>query len=316
VARVLVLGAGSIGSRHARELHAAGAEVDVTDPDRSRCAAVGVGRIVPFGLDRLDGYDGIVVASPTTFHAEQARAALGTAAAVLVEKPLATGGRELDELVLMGRGRLMVGYNLRLHEPIHRLVDLVRAGRVGPVSAVRLWFGSWLPDWRPTVDYRQTYSARAALGGGILFDAIHELDLLVWLLGTGRYDVVGAIVDRLGPLEIDVEDTVKAVIRHQSGVVAELSLDYLSRRYRRGVEVIGERATVRFDWARSVLEVEDRDGVDAQVFSQPVAASYARQAARFLAFVAGSEVPPVDGETGAASVRLAESIRASGGQAG
>ncbi len=312
-ARILVLGAGSIGSRHARELSSAGADVDVADPDPSRSAGVGVGRTVPFDLSRLDGYDGIVVASPTSFHEEQARAALvGSGASVLVEKPLATGGDGLDELVAMGKGRLMVGYNLRLHQPIRRLVDLVHAGRAGDVSAVRLWFGSWLPDWRPTVDYRLTYSAQSALGGGILFDAIHELDMLVWLLGVGPYDVVGSVVDRLGPLEIDVEDTVKAVLRHPSGVVAEVSLDYLSRRYRRGIEVIGDRATVRLDWARSVLEIEDGDGIEVHAAEEPVAASYAHQAARFLAFVTGDAEPPVDGATAAASVVLAEAIRASG----
>jgi predicted dehydrogenase len=310
--RILVLGAGSIGSRHARELCSVGADVDVADPDPSRSSAVGVGRAVPFDLDRLDGYDGIVVASPTTFHAEQARAALATGAWVLVEKPLATASDGLDELVSAGKGRLMVGYNLRLHEPIRRLVDLVHGGRAGRVSAVRVWFGSWLPDWRPGVDYRTTYSARADLGGGVLFDAIHELDILVWLLGVEPFDVVGAVVDRLGPLEIDVEDTVKAVLRHSSGVVAEVALDYLSRRYRRGIEVVGDAATVRLDWARSVLEVEDGGGIEVQAATEPVAASYALQAARFLAFVAGDAEPPVDGETAAASVRLAEAIRRAG----
>jgi predicted dehydrogenase len=315
VASVLVLGAGSIGSRHARELHAAGAEVDVADPDRARseaAAAAAGGRSVPFDLDHLDGYDGIVVASPTTFHAQQARAALDAGATVLVEKPLVDDLDDLDELVTMGKGRLMVGYNLRLHDPVRRLVDMVHEGRAGRVSAVRLWFGSWLPDWRPSVDYRQTYSARADLGGGILSDAIHELDLLVWLLGSGPYDVLGAFVGRVGPLEIDVEDTVKALLRHHSGAVAEVSLDYLSRRYRRGIEVIGDRATVRLDWARAVLEVEDANGVEVHAADEPVADSYARQAERFLAFVAGKADPPVDGETGAASVRLAQSIRAAG----
>lgn len=305
---VLVLGAGSAGARHARLLADAGADVTVSDPDRARAEATG-SATVPFDLDHLDGFDGIVVASPSSVHLDQARAALATGARVLVEKPLAPSTDGLDELVAAAGDRLMVGYNLRLHEPVQRVAALVGDGSVGTVSAVRLWFGAWLPDWRPDVDYRTTYSARADLGGGILLDAIHELDLLVWLAGDDAFTVVGAVVARLGPLEIDVEDTVKALLRHDSGLVADVSLDYLSRRYRRGIEVIGDRATVRLDWARQVTEVEDSAGLTSEAASAPVQTSYQRQAERFLAFVTDGTPPPVDGAEGARSVRLADAIR-------
>jgi len=305
--RVLVLGAGSAGARHARLLAGAGASVVVTDPQADRAAGLGL-ETMTFDLNRLDGFDGIVVASPSVAHAEQTLAALASGARVLVEKPLATKSADLDAILQSSDGRVMVGYNLRLHEPVERFVGLVDEGVAGRLSAVRLWFGSWLPDWRPEVDYRQTYSARADLGGGILDDAIHELDLLVWLLGTD-ISVAGAVVDRLGPLDIDVEDTVKAVLRGADGVAAEVSLDYLSRRYRRGMEAIGDRATVRLDWARSALEVETADELRTETVDAPVALSYQRQAERFLAFVAGDAAPPVDAVTGAASVRLAAAIR-------
>jgi predicted dehydrogenase len=304
----LVLGAGSAGARHARLLAAAGADVTVTDPDGQRAAATGLAT-VPFDLDALGSPDGIVIASPSVVHAEQALAALATGARVLVEKPLTAASDDVDDVVAAADGRVMVGYNLRLHEPLERVAALVADGRAGAVSSYRLWFGSWLPDWRPAVDYRTTYSARADLGGGVLMDAIHELDLLLWLAGDDRLTVRGAVVDRLGPLEIDVEDTVKALLQHADGAVAELSLDYLSRRYRRGVEVVGAEATIRLDWARQVLEVEDADGVAAETATTPVLDSYVRQAERFLAFVRDGTAPPVDAAEGARSVRMAAAIR-------
>ncbi|MCU1448126.1 MAG: putative dehydrogenase [Acidimicrobiales bacterium] len=307
-ARVLVLGAGSAGARHAATLTRAGASVAVSDPDESRAKAIAADA-VPFDLDRLDGYDGIVVASPSVFHGEQALAALATSAHVLVEKPLSTSTEALDDLVRLGEGRVMVGFNLRLHAPVQRVIALLADGVGGRLAAVRVWFGHWLPDWRPSVDYRTTYSAQAALGGGILDDASHELDLLVWLLGE-QLDVVGAVVDRRGPLEMDVEDTVMALLRGSDGTVAELSLDYLSRRYRRGIEAIGDRATVRLDWARGVIEVESGSDVETEPAGTSVAESYERQAERFLAFLAGSADAPVGPAAGAASVRLAERIRA------
>ena len=305
---VLVLGAGSAGQRHARLLAEAGATVTITDPDSERAARSGL-PTVPFDLDHIGGYDGIVVASPNVFHPEQTLAALETGAHVLVEKPLGTEATLLDAVVAGAHDRLMVGYNLRFHEPVARINGIVRGGQLGRVHLANVWFGSWLPDWRPAVDYRTTYSARRDLGGGVLMDAIHELDLLLWLFGDDRFEVEGAVVDRVGPLEIDVEDTVSAVLRHRTGAVVNLSLDYLSRRYRRGVEVIGADATARLDWARGVIEIEDAKGVESLPADTPVAESYRRQAEHYLRFVAGNGAPPVDAAEGVRSVRLAEAIR-------
>jgi predicted dehydrogenase len=101
-----------------------------------------------------------------------------------------------------------------------------------------------------------------------------------------------------------------AVLRDPAGPVAQLSLDYLSRRYRRGIEVVGTDATVRLDWARQVIELEDAAGVAVEPADTPLAESYRVQARVFLDWIAGDAAPPVDGATGAASVRLADRIRA------
>lgn len=313
--RILVVGAGSIGARHARNLAAAGAAVVITDPEaaRSQAAADGCGATsIPFDLDHLGvagDLDGAIVASPTSHHRDQAEALLASVPKVLVEKPLALDGPSAAALAAHS-DRVAVAYNLRFHQPIRSVVDRVLAGDIGTVTGIRLWFGSWLPDWRPGVDYRTTYSAQADLGGGVLLDAIHELDLLVWLCGTGPHRVVGAAVDRSGQLEIDVEDSVDALIRTAAGPTATVHLDYLARRYRRGMELTGSEATIRLDWARAVIEVETADELHRQPSDVPVSRSYEVQDEAFAAWVAGGPPLPVDATLGAASVALADDIRA------
>jgi predicted dehydrogenase len=315
--RVLVVGAGSIGARHARNLVAEGAEVVVTDPDEARASSVAEAcgaTSVALDLDRLGGhgtFDGAVVASPTSLHATQAQALLATVPKLLVEKPLGLDGAEAEALA-DAADRVAVAYNLRFHAPMQRVVELIAEGRAGAVSAIDVWFGSWLPDWRPQVDYRTTYSARAELGGGVLLDVIHELDLLVWLGGEGAYEVLGAAVRRSGHLDLDVEDTVRAIVALPSGAIGTVALDYLARRYRRGVEVTGDEATVRLDWARAVIEVETAAEVRREQVSIPVDVSYERQAAAFVAWLAGGPPLPVDAACGLASLRLADAIRARG----
>lgn len=306
---MLVLGAGSIGRRHATNLVELGADVTISDPDADRAGSLPGVRPAAGALEDLPPFDGVVVASPTSLHAEQAELALGLAGAVLVEKPLVATEAEAEPL-LCHLDRVMVGFNLRLVDGIRRFVGLVHDGRLGRPLSYRLWFGSWLPDWRPAVDYRTTYSAQRRLGGGVLLDAIHELDLLVWLAGDGDFDVAGAVVDRVGPLEIDCEDTVRSVLRHRSGTPAEVSLDYLARRYRRGIEVIGTEATGRLDWSSATIEVATAGGAERTDVSLDPAAAYREEAARFLAFASGTQAPPVGGAEGLASVVLADRIRA------
>ncbi len=308
--RILVVGAGSIGARHATNLIALGADVTVADPDPERARRVqGAVPVVGTLDDALATlFDGMVIASPTAHHARHLRTALNRTHRVLVEKPLAASATEIDwDLDLT---RVMVGYNLRLVPAVADFVGSVHAGRVGRPWALRCWFGSWLPGWRPHEDYRTTYSARQALGGGVLLDAIHELDLLVWVAGDGDFSVAGALVERVGDLEIDAEDTVKAVLRHRDGLVVEVSLDYLARRYRRGLEVIGSEATILLDWDTSELRISGATTRTVTKVALELERAYLAEARRFLTFVDRGEPPPVDGREGLESLVLADRIRA------
>lgn len=311
--RILVVGAGSIGSRHAANLVALGAEVTILDPDPTRAGVVAGAVSLTGDLDEMlaISVDGIVVASPTSAHARHLRVALEIAHGVLVEKPIAIHRDEID--VNLDLERVMVGYNLRLVPGVAEFVSLVRSGAVGTPRSVRCWFGAWLPGWRPQRDYRETYSARRALGGGVLLDAIHELDLLVWLAGDGDFTVIGALVERVSDLEIDCEDTVKAVLRHRQGLIVELSLDYLARRYRRGLEVIGSEGTILLDWQSSELQLSDADGLVTRVADLRLDEAYVEETRRFLSFLDGEEAPPVDGREALQSLLLADRIRSAAG---
>jgi predicted dehydrogenase len=313
-ARILVIGAGSIGTRHARNLSRLSATVEVTDTNQARAEATGVAAVAWAAAQAtLGSYDGVVIASPTSAHLSQTAIALEAGAKVLVEKPVCPTRTDADRPIIEATDRIMVGYNLRFHQPVQRFVGLVHAGRAGSVVAVRAWFGSWLPDWRPSVDYRTTYSAQLALGGGVLLDAIHELDLLVWLLGP-ELDVIGAVVERLGSLDIETEDTVRALLRYGKHTVVEVALDYLSRAYRRGIEVIGDEATIRLDWSDKTLTVEDASERSVETADTPIDESYEREAECFVDWLAGDAAPPVDGNVGLASVGLADRIREAAGR--
>jgi predicted dehydrogenase len=121
----------------------------------------------------------------------------------------------------------------------------MESGAIGrPISARAVW-GEYLPDWHPWEDYRQSYSARSDLGGGVLLTLSHPFDYLRWFFGD-----VGAVMgaaQQSGALDVDVEDTADVLLSFRSGVTASVHLDYHQRPAEHHLTVVGTRGTLRWD---------------------------------------------------------------------
>lgn len=245
--RVLVVGCGSIGARHAANVAAMGIGLSVCDTDRGRAdAAAGKTGARVFGdlsAALAEGPDGVIVATPHHTHVPVARAAVDAGAAVLIEKPLSHGAGGVDDFLSHAEkaGRpVFVACNMRYHPA----VDLLRRHlpAVGAVHFARAQYGNWLPGMRPDADYKKLYCAHKAQGGGVILDAIHEIDYLSWLLGGVESVLCDA--GRRGDLDIDVEDYAAMILHHRGGARSEIHLDYLQRAKRRGCDIAGAEGTL------------------------------------------------------------------------
>ena len=246
--KLAVLGLGSAGRRHAENAPSVG-----TRGLRLRSACPGQCKSAE---EAIEAADAVVVASPSSLHAEQALAALAAGKPTLVEKPLASTVEDAERVADAARdGVCGVAMNLRFHRGILGLRELLP--ELGAVRFVRSSFGYDLRLWRPGTDYRESYSARAALGGGILLDAIHELDYLLWLLGPVAS--VSAELDRVSDLEIDVEDTALLSLRFESGVLGAVDLNFVEPAYRRQCVIVGSEAVASWDWAAGTISVRRGD---------------------------------------------------------
>lgn len=160
--------------------------------------------------------DAVIVSNPTALHLDVAIPAASAGCHLLIEKPVSHNLERLDELeaaVARGGGQVLVGYQFRFHPGLQEVKGLLEKSGIGrPVSACAQW-GEYLPGWHPWEDYRQSYSARADLGGGVVLTVSHPFDYLRWLLGEVRE--VAAAVANLGGLVADVEDTAEAILGFQ-----------------------------------------------------------------------------------------------------
>jgi predicted dehydrogenase len=318
--RFLVIGTGSIGQRHCRNLVALGEDVLAWDPDAGQRRRVGEIKGVTV-VERLEEAlggrpDAAVICAPPAHHVALAREALRAGAHVFVEKPIAPDSGEVPALIdeAAGRSRLLaVGFNLRLVPSLRRVQALLDDKCVGRVLAVRCEFGGYLPDWRPGRDYRDNYAVSAALGGGILLDAIHELDYLGWLFGDA--EEVSASAEHVSDLAGDTEDLAEVTIRFTAGVLAQVHLDYLQRAYRRNLQVIGDSGVILWDYPEHAVAIHAADGVrDVEDFRAGDGGPndmYFEEMRHFVRCVEGAERPLVDGREALRSLRLVEAAKRS-----
>jgi predicted dehydrogenase len=243
-----------------------------------------------------------------------ARRALGAGSHLFIEKPISStvdGARSLvAEAERQGR-LLAVGFNLRFLPSLRRVRDLLQDKRIGKVLAVRAEFGSYLPDWRPGRDYRENYAVRAAQGGGILLDAIHELDYLGWLFGEAT-DVL-CTAAHVSDLAGDTEDLAEVTLRFESGVVAQAHLDYLQRVYRRNLQVIGDAGVISWDYPTHTVTVLAPDARPETMSLDEGATNgmYWEELRHFIRCLEGRESPLIDGREALRSLGLVEAAKVS-----
>ncbi|MBG84515.1 MAG: hypothetical protein CMJ40_08220 [Phycisphaerae bacterium] len=255
--KVLVIGSGSIGRRHSINAGRYG-EVAVFDQDQavSKKVAEEAGGVSFPSIDQAIewGPEAAVIATPGHSHLAIARQLAGHVRRLLIEKPLCIEMDEIDitRQALESQGtRTWVVSNMRYH-PGPRDIK-ASMDRIGTTRFARAHFGNWLPGMRPGVDYRNIYCASMKDGGGVIFDCIHEIDYLSWLLGP--VEAITGSCSRLSDLEIDGEDWAVIIMRHRSGARSEIHLDYLQRFKQRGCEIVGSEGTV--SWSSSGKSPED-----------------------------------------------------------
>lgn len=245
--RTVVVGYGSIGARHARVLSQLGyAPVIVS---RREIEAHRHYRTLAEALEReTPAY--VVIANRTSEHYATFKelAEAGYQRRVLVEKPL------FDTLYALPRHRFaaaFVGYNLRFHPVVQRLRALLQGEKV---LSAQIYVGQYLPEWRPAIDYRESYSAQRHQGGGVLRDLSHELDYANWLFGG--WTALTALGGTFGDLEIDTDDVFAILMQTRNCPVVALQMNYLDRVLRREILVNTAAHSFKADLISGTVQVD------------------------------------------------------------
>jgi len=251
--KFLIAGLGSIGRRHFRNLIALDEKNIILL--RTRKATLPEDELAGYPVEtdikaalQKHNPDAVVVANPTALHLEVAIPAVEAGCHILLEKPVSHSLDGLDALRQAAQksgGRILVGFQFRYHPTLNKARELIHNGALGQVLTVHAHWGEYLPSWHPWEDYRQSYAARADLGGGVIGTLTHPFDYLRFLLG--EIDILWSFNGHVSSLELDVEDVAEVGLKFATGAVGGLHLNYVQRPPVHRLEIVGTNGTLRWD---------------------------------------------------------------------
>ncbi len=254
--KLLFVGTGSIAKRHIRNLQIIGKErnlkflIDAFHHRDIREKIEGICKEYCSTTDVPDDYDVIFITNPTSMHLQTLQQFHEKGKHFFIEKPIVSTNQinEAKEFRLRDNSVYYVACPLRYNAVIRYIKNNIDPDEV---ISVRCISSSYLPEWRPGIDYRNTYSAHKEMGGGVSIDLIHEWDYLVHLFGWP--EKVLSMIGKKSSLEIDSDDYALYIADYNDKII-ELHLDYFGRKVIREIELFTGMETIIGDIIHNRIE--------------------------------------------------------------
>lgn len=264
--QVGVIGLGSIGKRHLRNLRQLFPEARLFSTSASGNSHTQIPeQAIALSLPELitQKPDFVVVASPANMHLQHTEALLARGIPTLVEKPLAASADQAQQFLQLlaqyPQSIADIGYCLRFLPAAQLVKQIINSKQLGKVFTVIAEVGQYLPHWRPHTDYRQSVSAQAALGGGALLELSHELDYLQWLFGPLQLRY--ARNRQSGLLQLNVEDISELFLETTDNVCCFVHLDFIQQAAKRHCSFIAENGRLEWDLINNTLTLHQHNTI-------------------------------------------------------
>ncbi len=250
---VLIIGLGSIARKHIEALKNNYCDVRLYALRHNKNASPEEGITNIFSIGDVPGsIDIAIISNPTANHYQTIQDCLKLKCPLFIEKPLFSKSEDFNTLhktIEEYQIKTYVACVLRFHPVIKYLKKLLRE-KASPINEVNIYCGSYLPDWRKGVDFRNSYSSRKELGGGVHLDLIHEIDYACYLFGKPQQVIK---TTRSGStLKINSCDYANFCLIYDSFAI-NIILNYYRVDPKREIEILFQDQTIKGDLLNSTI---------------------------------------------------------------
>jgi|TARA_B110000467_G_scaffold164437_1_gene193666 predicted dehydrogenase len=255
----MIIGCGSIGTRHAQNLKKLGLKnIILCDSNIERAKSLGDKINSKFFYssykdavrENLD-ITAAIIATPTIFHMDSSIYLAQHNVHLFIEKPLSDSlikTKEFSTAVKKSKIIVMMGHSYLFEKGFKQLKSLLSKRIIGDLYFVNYMQGQYLPDWHPSEDYRKEYTARKDLGGGALLTLTsHTFYVLEWLFG--KIDSIhGNVIQNTKSLDVNVDDSISMLLKTNSGIIIQTLNNFIVRVHNHIIYVEGSKGRIEYNF--------------------------------------------------------------------
>lgn len=330
--KILMIGLGSIGQRHVRNIRRIyGDDIEII--------AYRVRRLQQTFSDAMQIRDGVnleeehhitsysdldealaqkpdiaFITNITSKHMECALKCAEAGCDIFLEKPVSNTMEGVDKLLEITNSKgsiVFMGYQNRYHVCVKKLRQYLDEGIIGRVISVDAAFCERLVTMHTYEDYSTTYMARSDMGGGCVLNLqIHDIDILQWLFGKPAFDIQITKATH-SDLKIDVEDHAVITYISDQNVTVTSRSDFLCYPPIHTYRIVGEKGRIELDFNKATIDLIDSDGVTAHLEYPDFQRNdmFIEELKLFMDAVKTRKKPDVSLETGIEGLKIALGLR-------
>lgn len=257
--KALVIGYGSIGKRHIKNLSTIkNMEIIVNTKRDSDKFLKNMNCITYSSLELCikEKPDFAIICNETVYHVNTAIKLVKAGIHIFIEKPISNSLKNIKILQrISDKNKIIthIGSVLHFHPCIKKVKEIIVKKELGRILSVNVENGSYLPDWHPGEDYRKSYASKNELGGGVILTCIHEIDYLYWFFDKINETV--SYTKKISDLDLSVDDISSMLFLFKNNIIGQVHLDYFQIPNSRTCKIIGTKGTLICDLELNFVKV-------------------------------------------------------------
>ena len=260
---ILIIGLGSIGKRHLRNLYNIGhRNINVLRISNKNLLELNYKKMIKsIFFNDQDAFNVgpkyIIICLPTSMHRKYIIKGININAQIFCEIPLFHNYLRNDLKFLKKfnfKNKIFItGFNFRFHPIIIKIKKIIEENKIGTPMFSKLHFGEKIDNIHTWEDFKSRYEVRKELGGGVTRTSAHEIDMVYFLFGKIR--TLYCEQKNLKIKDINCEDFVHINFTHSNGVNSTIILDFISDTYTRKMEIFFTKGIIEWNFKNSCFNI-------------------------------------------------------------